>query len=628
MYIASYASRELRCFVQILDFEQISHFRLYEIDNTSLYSSVDSEIRDEVFNAPWFLSCANLFPSLRALIMDNLPLALSTNCDSRYLNLTDPLVLFNETSPIGPMVKRTKQCPQLFSLNTDCHLRPFKTIGHHSIMYLDLSWSEPELPSKLGDVRLPNLRVLKLRGCGLHFEEVRMWLQDSAPYIWLLDVRDNYLDDRSVEYLLRNLLMAPLPRPHQAPHDEPWDRFIFGETPRYTRTVQEEVRLDSVVPLRPSEKRPFLDCFLSHGGIYEVSDSDRIFHDVSNVLLRHTGLTHLFISGNQLSSSGLRSLLTDTNRFQVLDVGTTEHNVHHDPVEGSRSPGYRLLGIPDMRAIGGLSRGTSTQMEILRVHHSLITLVPTMMSLRSLTDAFTLAGVKEAENIAAADEIHIPSDKPPSPTNPGASYGPFSPLDNFRLRELTLTSLPSKTYGITMERLVQFLEDCAAQEAIINEARASIHYGRRSPPLLSGLRVLRLELLPEDHVSQFSNLSISEDPDAENFHASSSNDFSFFDNHKTASSSARRDSEATTKSRKGKEGEVAGSPIREKAGSGKSKMPWEGTTQDFLDYALSDTPPAYDASRDVRSALIEWRERNPGRWTGKIEIIQMPLKKD
>lgn len=108
----------------------------------------------------------------------------------------------------------------------------------------------------------------------------------------------------------------------------------------------------------------------------------------------------------------------------------------------------------------------------------------------------------------------------------------FSPLDNFRLRELTLTGMPTKSFGPILCRLREFLALCAKQERILAAARAGVTH-RRSPEVLSGLRVLRLEFVDvaveRGGVAVGGFASVSGDRDADVFLEESRGDFSFFD---------------------------------------------------------------------------------------------------
>lgn len=101
------------------------------------------------------------------------------------------------------------------------------------------------------------------------------------------------------------------------------------------------------------------------------------------------------------------------------------------------------------------------------------------------------------------------------------------------LRILTLVDVPRKSTGFVIEKLIQFINFCAIQEKKIAEARAACTH-HRSPRLLTGLRQLRLEFESVDGPQSPSGPSVSEDPDADEFMAQSSSDFSFFEGEQSS----------------------------------------------------------------------------------------------
>jgi len=104
----------------------------------------------------------------------------------------------------------------------------------------------------------------------------------------------------------------------------------------------------------------------------------------------------------------------------------------------------------------------------------------------------------------------------------------FDPLTNYRLRVLTLTGVPTKTHGVILTSLTNFLSKLAKQEAVLEEARRRPS-NRRAPPLLPGLRILRLEFMPMAPEQPTQWASVSGHRDADTFLAESAADFSFFD---------------------------------------------------------------------------------------------------
>ncbi|KIM96461.1 hypothetical protein OIDMADRAFT_20811 [Oidiodendron maius Zn] len=102
-------------------------------------------------------------------------------------------------------------------------------------------------------------------------------------------------------------------------------------------------------------------------------------------------------------------------------------------------------------------------------------------------------------------------------------------MKNCVIESLTLTGIPTKSYGYLIEKLIEFLDACRMQEEELSNARVTTH--RRAPQVLPGLKTLRLEFLPPDTLESTRSAargSISGDADAEAFSAASNEDFSFF----------------------------------------------------------------------------------------------------
>jgi hypothetical protein len=249
-----------------------------------------------------------------------------------------------------------------------------------------------------------------------------------------------------------------------------------------------------------------------------TSDSSHVLPE-KDPMRKSTGLTHLYISDNRFTSRGIRKLLQNTNRLQVLDVGT----VRTSPSLRYPIPHTTPYCQPDTAYL--LHRKTGTRMETLRIHHSLITQTPTIVQGR-LDLGYTPQHLAKAERF---------SEKEPQG---------FNPLDNYRLTFLTLTDIPLKSTGSTIARLIDFLRLCAIQEQTLLTASQSSTRTRRSPRLLPGLRRLRLEFLNERAGADDIGPSVSEDTDADEFQAQSMGDFSFFADEKPTSPLSRRGSEA------------------------------------------------------------------------------------
>jgi hypothetical protein len=614
MYLAHSARLELRSLVQTLDFGQILNFRL----KTQPQTSVEKQIFDCIYHGAWFMHCTKLFPHLRFAVMDGLHGLSYTATDMAEQD--DPLGLFAPRYPDSSItiasdaagnqsvssavpslhVEPTKMKPVLFSFNGTGRIVLLKEMFTSNLMYLDLSYTMRDAdlyPSSVLEFR--NLRVLKLRGCRLVDSELVRWI---PVQLWCLDVRDNFLTDAVVENVLPHIFLEQI-QPPQRTADELRDGHLYEDVPQYQRNDDEKP--STIAPLRPYQKEEFIDYVQTHANFLSINYQ---ILDDNDPLLRRTGLTHLFISGNKLSSRGVKLLLTGTNRLQHLDVGSVE-------ATNSRKfyvPYTTAYAQLNSRSTLGLLRESGSRIEALRIHHSIVTFTPTLITAGSRNTGFSLPLVKQAEEYGGMLRLDHLLKEPKQLA--------FSPLQNYRITKLTLTGLPKKSYGFTIDRLKHFLNDCAVQEANLREARR-LPTNRRAPELLKGLRTLRLEFLPEDRSAQSPvGGSVSGDRDADNFLASSEGDFSFF-GQDTMSSVSRRGSTATTSG----SGTVTG-PISPASRMGSFiesatlQRQMSGFSSGPGSSGSAAAPPRYNEVFNVIHELKRWRAANSGRWTGDILV--------
>jgi hypothetical protein len=206
--------------------------------------------------------------------------------------------------------------------------------------------------------------------------------------------------------------------------------------------------------------------------------------------------------------------MREGNRLQLLDVGAGL--VPRLPT----SPFGSCNAYSAFLTTRCLERSTGTCLENLRIHHSLVTQIPTVVR-GSLSAGWNYTSLWEAEKITP----FLPSDISYHLFNPA-----FKPEMNYRLRNLTLTSIPTKSYGPTIYALSLFIRRLSDQESILTEARNAQPFSssRTAPKLLPGLRSLRLEFLVEEKVNLNEKGKGTWDRDADKFYQESERDFSFF----------------------------------------------------------------------------------------------------
>jgi hypothetical protein len=574
-----------------------------------------------VQNGAWFMHCTQFFPKARFAIMDGMK---PFDRDYMIMGSPDLLKMMAPRAQIPKMPnyatrisdsqaqeEKTAMRPLLFSA-AGCiragRTGLLKDINTENLLYIDLSDTLSDSNWFLfSRIPLPNLRVLKLRGLRLTHLEIAN-ITEAQYRLWSLDVRSNLFTDATVELLLAHFFLEPIPKSERARTD---DQHLFEDVPEYQSPRDHGdawSHHDRIVPLRPDSADPFMKHILEHNTFPSINDHPLGGEDP---ILGGTGLTHLYISGNKLSSRGVNRLLTGTNRLQVLDVGS---------VEATSSSSFEMLYIPyttayaqlDSKSVDGLARESRSRIENLRIHHSLVTLVPTILKAGASTNGYSAPLVKAAEKIGQ---------------NHFRSLSAFSPLDNYRITTLTLTDIPTKSYGFTISRLIDLLIQCKAQEERLCETTTTVrgkakYSHRRAPQLLPGLKTLRLEFLPEDTSTQLppSGGSVSGDRDADTFLAESMGDFSFFDDPNTMSSVSRRESAiavgAPSTTASGTR-YFPGIPVA-RIDTGKSKLDrgmQRPGSPDLLSYSEEGM------AMDVVEELKKFRAGQAEKWSGKLELV-------
>jgi hypothetical protein len=430
--------------------------------------------------------------------------------------------------PDDPLWQDDRDCPDHTLLLDASQSRALSTSSilmhdaFKSLIFLDLSGitlsANFALQCSAGS--FPNLRILKLRGMGLTDSALPNVLLYSNCQIWSLDVRDNNLTDEGISVLcqlscLRNIhpaMLSPWPEEERSSGVN-----LFDFPPRYSKHQPREFEDfdNSCVPLRPDGKANFVSLLKRKDWRKDslLAQHEKPVLSNNDDLLYRTGLTQLYVSENKLTSDGIRRILSGTNRLQVLDAGSVKLT--------GRSPIPHVTCLWQPSSTAALQQSTCTRMEVLRIHHSIVTYCPTFMS--SSATGYTLP------HLFRAEKNYGPSQQ--------STWTAFMPSQNHRLRELTLTHLPNKSYGFIIDQLKLFLKDAALQEQALSGA--SQH--RRAPKSLSGLKQLTLELIKDYDplLKTFRGLSISGDEDSKKFHQESEKDFSFFSDENEGASSSK-----------------------------------------------------------------------------------------
>lgn len=203
--------------------------------------------------------------------------------------------------------------------------------------------------------QLQHLQVLKLRGTGLKDTHAEFLANSIGTRVRFLDLRDNFLTDMAVRSLL------------QACFKPPGSSSIEDESRR-------EDAWSSANDMSPFIKSP-------PQSLFRQSNLDEVFVNtltqpltgrswVEN--LPHVGITHLYLTDNQITVEGVASLIAST-RLHVLDVGTVDTirslNQH---TQGLSSPEYEDLPGAE-KLIPVLGAAAKDNMTYFRAHHAVVT---------------------------------------------------------------------------------------------------------------------------------------------------------------------------------------------------------------------------------------------------------------
>lgn len=197
---------------------------------------------------------------------------------------------------------------------------------------------------------LPNLQVLKLRQVNLRDEDIDTLAAAVGIHVRSLDVRDNLLTDRSVETLLQFCFIAHGVNDGLGNNREgvlltagleDWPAGIARPAPHLLADFRDEALDEHFI------KR------LATASIGRLPSED----------LPLSGITHLYIAENRISTAGLAKLI-ETGRLFVLDAGSIKEVSHTDAL--TTAPGAEKL-------VPVIEKHCSENLTSLRIHHAIIT---------------------------------------------------------------------------------------------------------------------------------------------------------------------------------------------------------------------------------------------------------------
>ncbi|KAM3449432.1 hypothetical protein MY3296_006897 [Beauveria thailandica] len=431
---------------------------------------------------------------------------------------------------------KTHSSPLLLSISHCSTQLPgtfFTSSSLQKLVYLDVSHLPGSVAPLLQPLLLPDLRILKLAGRELDDATLIGLAELYRLRLWSLDLSHNRLTDCILPILAERCFPPSSLRSPDHFQVEgklsasnhgtvTYGAFEFIEESQFSGSFSSPGRYYINAPTYDAQ--PYLlhgqrQVFRSDGrgtlrldsadGATRILSHQTTHYDVEDTYRNSRGITHLDISYNQISGSGVEKLLRISN-------GQIEHFACDAmPLVPPRSPAQQLWpSDTSLHGIVGLAHVFrpvySCNLRSLRIHHSLVTNIPTL----------TADGLSSLARLHLAEtSILFRIDK--------AYPQRYVPDMNPRLYSLTLTCVPRRSSGPLIKRLLGFLKLLSLQERHISDAShsgqaASWHW----PGMLKGLRHLRLEFGPD---CPGKDTTAAEDVDARYLMSSGERGFSFFE---------------------------------------------------------------------------------------------------
>ncbi|KAK1460090.1 hypothetical protein CMEL01_03089 [Colletotrichum melonis] len=404
---------------------------------------------------------------------------------------------------------------------------------------------QPLIAAAHGRRNLGRLKVLKVRRREINDSLALMLFQAFKSSLWSLDISENRITDNVLGQFAALCFNSPSLRSQSrfvtegklvfdGQGNDTFGPFMFiqesdssatfsdagrhfVDAPIYSAATghdlqeDEAVRANGRTPLR-RDSVDYVKAATAGGMDHPVPDwSDVPYLDICSA---PAGITHLHISDTQITSSGVERLLR-SSQGQLEDLSCDAP--FFLPIQGSALKQQHLLPWPKNVTLRGALGCAhvfrpvfSSNLRVLRIHHSFVTQIPTLE-----TDGLsTMARLWLAETVVRErSQMAFPQT--------------FEPDMNPRLTSLTLTKIPRRSNGPLIDKLVHFLTLVGLQEHAIRKT-ASQSSSRRSPVLLHGLRHLRLEF-EADPIEDTAGFSAADDLDAEELlNMGEGEGFSFF----------------------------------------------------------------------------------------------------
>ncbi|KAL5615314.1 hypothetical protein BROUX41_005361 [Berkeleyomyces rouxiae] len=397
----------------------------------------------------------------------------------------------------------------------------FAQLDPSSLAYFEMS-SAPG--KKLNLPGIEGVRIFKLRKSRVADIDAVTVVSALSMYrkVWSLDLSHNNISDDAIIQMMDFLFLDLAIRSNA---------HFFSEGRLVNPSLRGHVNFGPFEVIHESRD----SCTFNHEARYFVDSPSYVSEDSENTVVRNNGiseplddsleflndvlskpegdtrsppqvLTHLNLSQNNITSLGLEKLLRTSRGFlEVLSCSGTKVYATGKSIGAwkSNSSLYGVFGAAQL-----VRPVYSSNLRRLTIHHSLVTQIPSLVS----ADHSGYAALYLAEQVLLPQvQLMYPQ-------------GQYKPDMNTRLTSLTLTSVPRRSTGSLVKALIDFLDLLATQERAIKYHTESST--RRAPPMVRGLRSLRLEF-ETDPLSDMSEHGLSLDLDIQGL-IDTTKDFTFF----------------------------------------------------------------------------------------------------
>lgn len=485
-------------------------------------SALNSPVTDITANV---CDLSRLLPNLRCLVLDG-----RVDFDMRRLKkFLDPLREAGQRPWKKIALLSLKDHPELGLPDI------FHNGSLSGLVYLDVSctggWAHDlQYAQGFTHWNLPNLRVVKLSHMALDTVTVGQVLYDFPFQFWSLDLSGNKLDDLFVRALRTHGVRCDISSRLQ--HDEHFEvegrlrrsdivdsvyfvdesessatfshplRYL-ADTPKYSSNDGDETRNRPHKPARlvgtERIRGDSVDDAITvlAGGIH---DPVPVAAEWPGCVPPPGGLTHLHMNGLEVTLESIQSMLNSSSGYIEhfeCDQARLISSSHGERWEWLSKAPWLSTGTVLYSFSGSayLFRPViSSNLRVLKVHHSLVTNVPTVVSKSTST----------LENIWVAEKVFQgPIDR--------AYPQSYVPDMNPRLYALTLAKIPRYSPGVVAKRIIHFLKLLAVQEQAIEQTKKLVPHSR-GPLVVRGLRHICLEFEP-DAQEEMDNLNTDDDVD-------------------------------------------------------------------------------------------------------------------